>query len=186
MGDPDEEATVVEGHKLQRKVKVSGSGDALGVAAVERAEQALSELSGQFDGWIVEEVARLAAALDAVAAGGYTGTDGEDLFRAAHDIKGEADTLGYPLITRTAASLCFLLEAVENGAPFPRELVMLHVDAVRAMARDRVRGTANATAVSLFTTLATAANLFVERHLPAGEAGADVPDGGRDLVRQRG
>jgi chemotaxis protein histidine kinase CheA len=186
MGDPDEDATVFEGNKLQRKVTVSGSGDAIGAAAVERAEQALSELSGQFDSWIDEEVARLATALDAAAASGYTGPAGEDLFRVAHDIKGEADTLGYPLITRTSASLCYLLEAVKNGAPLPRELVMLHVDTVRAMTRDRIRGTANATAVSLFTTLATVTNRLVEKHLPAGQAETGVPDRDGDAVRQRG
>ena len=53
------------------------------------------------------------------------------LFRAAHDIKGEAATFGYPLVAPVADSLCRLIEHTPDLAQLPLRLVDQHVDAIR-------------------------------------------------------
>src|SRR3979411_2472751 len=59
---------------------------------VARAEKALAGLSGEFKDWMAIECDRLAAAHVAILKVGFTEATCEELFRAAHDIKGDAAT----------------------------------------------------------------------------------------------
>src|SRR5882724_5536489 len=63
---------------------------------VARAEKALADLSGEFKNWMVVETERLAAAHTAILKDGITKATRDELFRAAHDIKGDASTFGFP------------------------------------------------------------------------------------------
>ena len=72
---------------------------------VARAEKALAGLSGEFENWMAIECERLAAAHAAILKHGFTTDTREELFRAAHDIKGDAATFGYPSAAVAAESL---------------------------------------------------------------------------------
>src|SRR5271155_5146005 len=61
-----------------------------------RAEAALEQLSGEFSGWMDAECERLEAARQQVNRLGFTEKTYDELFRASHDIKGEAVTFGFP------------------------------------------------------------------------------------------
>src|SRR5512133_4025879 len=63
---------------------------------VARAEKALAGLSGEFKNWMAIEADRLSAAHAAILRDGFTVENREELFRAAHDIKGDAATFGFP------------------------------------------------------------------------------------------
>src|SRR5262245_10804702 len=63
---------------------------------VARAERALELLSSEFSSWMDSECDRLDAARRDVKLKGFIKTTHEALFHAAHDIKGEAATFGYP------------------------------------------------------------------------------------------
>ena len=106
---------------------------------VARAEAALADLSSEFASWMEAECLRLDAARVAVKAEGLTKATREVLFHAAHDIKGEAATFGYPVVTGTAASLCRLVEHTGEMARIPLTLVDQHVDAICAMVRENAR-----------------------------------------------
>jgi HPt (histidine-containing phosphotransfer) domain-containing protein len=77
---------------------------------VARAEAALAQLSSEFADWMLAECKRLDVARREVMRGGFTEKTHAELFRAAHDIKGEAATFGYPAVVGAAESLCRLLE----------------------------------------------------------------------------
>ena len=64
---------------------------------------------------------------------GFTEKTHDALFRAAHDIKGEAATFGYPAIGIVAHCLCRLLEHTPDMTHIPLALVEQHVDAIRAI-----------------------------------------------------
>lgn len=106
---------------------------------VARAEAALAQLSSEFGVWMHAECERLEAARQDVAQAGFTEKTHDALFRAAHDIKGEAATFGFPALTGVAESLCRLLEHTPEQARIPIELVDQHVDALRAIAREYSR-----------------------------------------------
>ena len=106
---------------------------------VARAEKALEQLSSEFSSWMDAECDRLDAARRDVRLKGFIKTSHEALFHAAHDIKGEAATFGYPFVAASADSLCRLLEHTPDMSRIPIGLVDQHVDAVRAIIREKAR-----------------------------------------------
>jgi HPt (histidine-containing phosphotransfer) domain-containing protein len=109
---------------------------------VARAEQALADLSSEFSSWMDEECERLDQARQTVKASGFTFANKERLFHAAHDIKGEAATFGFPACSGAADSLCRLIEYAPDPTKIPIKLVDQHVDAVRAIIREYTRSDA--------------------------------------------
>ena len=106
---------------------------------VARAEAALAGLSGEFAGWMHEECERLDTARHQVKANGFNRATRDALFNAAHDIKGEAATFGYPAVAPPAASLCRLIEHTPDLSTIPITLIDQHVDAMRAIVREHSR-----------------------------------------------
>jgi hypothetical protein len=112
---------------------------------VARAEEALTRLSCEFATWMEAEGERLDEARHGVKAAGFTAVTRDALFFAAHDIRGDAETLGYPAVAIPAASLCRLIEHTRDMRRIPLALVDQHVDAVRAIIREGSRPHAEAT-----------------------------------------
>jgi HPt (histidine-containing phosphotransfer) domain-containing protein len=155
----DHEVITLE-NKLRRVVsnKASMPGE---VHPVERAEKALAELSTEFTVWMDVECERLDAARRSLATNGFTATDKEALFHAAHDIKGEAATFGFPLLAPVAESLCRLIEYTPEVTRIPIMLVDQHVDAVRAIHREYSRSDAKALASTLTKRLRAVTDEFL-------------------------
>jgi HPt (histidine-containing phosphotransfer) domain-containing protein len=120
-------------HELRRAVAPAGD---VADDPVGRAEAALAELSSEFAGWMDSECDRLEAARQDVKRDGFTQKTHEILFRAAHDIKGEAGTFGFPAVAGVAESLCRLIEHTPDMQRIPLTLVDQHVDAIRAVVRE--------------------------------------------------
>ena len=106
---------------------------------VARAEKALADLSGEFKNWMVVETERLAAAHAAILKDGITKATRDELFRAAHDIKGDAATFGFPSAGAAAESLCRVIEHAPDLATVPSELIEHHIDAIQAIVRQRTK-----------------------------------------------
>jgi HPt (histidine-containing phosphotransfer) domain-containing protein len=106
---------------------------------VARAEKALAGLSGEFKNWMGIETERLAAAHAAILKGGFTDASREELFRAAHDIKGDAATFGYPSAGAAAESLCRIIEHAPDLDEVPSDLIAHHINAIQAIVRERTR-----------------------------------------------
>jgi chemotaxis protein histidine kinase CheA len=106
---------------------------------VARAEKALAGLSGEFKNWMTIESDRLAAAHAAVLKDGFTDVTCEELFRAAHDIKGDAATFGFPSAGAAADSLCRIIEHAPDLAKVPAPLIAHHINAIQAIVRERTR-----------------------------------------------
>ena len=128
---------------------------------IARAERALIELSTEFGGWMHSECERLDQARRALADGGFTKANKEALFHAAHDIKGEADTFGYPEVAGPADSLCRLIEYAPDPTRIPPALVDQHVDAVRAIYREYANSNAEQLAGRLTRALRTVTDEFL-------------------------
>src|SRR5258706_2642911 len=106
---------------------------------VARAEKALAGLSGEFKNWMGVEADRLAAAHAVILKKGFTDATREELFRAAHDIKGDAATFGFPSAGAAAESLCRIIEHAPNLAEVPTDLIAHHIKAIQAIVRERTR-----------------------------------------------
>lgn len=145
-------------HTLRKAVAIVADDDDDPVA---RAEAALAQLSGEFADWMHSECERLEAARQEVKRRGFTAKTHDELFRAAHDIKGEAATFGFQAVAAVADSLCRLLEHTPEIARIPLTLVDQHVDAVRAIVRENARPDVATIASALTKRLREVTNEFL-------------------------
>jgi HPt (histidine-containing phosphotransfer) domain-containing protein len=105
---------------------------------VARAEKALAGLAGEFKDWMAIEADRLSAAHAAILEQGFTDESREELFRAAHDIKGDGATFGFPSAAAAAESLCRIIEHAPDLDRVPSNLIAHHINAIQAIVRERV------------------------------------------------
>ena len=128
---------------------------------VARAEKALAGLSGEFKNWMAIEADRLSAAHADILAHGFTDAARQELFRAAHDIKGDAATFGYPSAGAAANSLCRIIEHAPELAEVPSDLIAHHINAIQAIVRERTKLDTVAMATMLSRQLRGAADEFL-------------------------
>jgi hypothetical protein len=154
----DHEVITPDTSKLRKTVHPAAPDDPDPVAS---AEVALSQLSGQFPHWMNEECERLDAARRRVRQRGLTPETTQDLFLAAHDIKGGGYTFGFPEVTPAAESLCRLLEHSPDLSRIPLSVIDQHVDAVRAIVREYSRSDIVERAAALNGRLRTVTDEFL-------------------------
>ncbi len=142
-------------------------------SAIKRADHALASLAGDFDQWMAEEVEKLAEAHRVYAASPVDPASQVDLFRQAHDMKGNAAILGYPLVGEAAHSLARLLDTLPP-ATVPLRLVENHVQSIRALASRAIHGPGNPIAIELVKELRSQTNPIVEEYLEKAQAGINA------------
>ncbi len=158
------------GITLRDKCLRPGDDNEAAQQAITRAEQALEHLSVNFDDWIVTESRQLAKSRDDAKAAGFSENALRDLFQAAHNLKGQATTLGYPLADEICASLCRLIDKIPDKSRLPLLLIDQHVDAVRAVVAEGAKGTDNPKASVLAKRLHDVTGDFLAQE--AARAGA--------------
>jgi chemotaxis protein histidine kinase CheA len=149
MATNDNKAQVIiPPNTLKAKVGSSSGRITLDPDVLKRAEKAMDELKQEFSGWLTQDIAALASAYT-VFAKNPTPVSAGHLFRAAHDLKGQATTFEYPLIARVAASLAKLMDGMTSWEAAPLPLVGAHIDAVAVIHRERIKDISNRTALVL-------------------------------------
>ncbi|HEY4774118.1 MAG TPA: Hpt domain-containing protein [Xanthobacteraceae bacterium] len=143
---------------LREKVRVTADDP------VARAEAAVAELSPHFASWMDAECDCLDAARASAHASGLTKSTAAALLHAAHDIKGDAATFGFPLIAEMADGLCRLIESAREPSQIPLALIDQHVDAVRAIKREQSGEEASRIASRLREELDRASAEFLGAH----------------------
>ena len=106
---------------------------------IARAEQALAGLSSEFKNWMTTEVNRLSSAYVAIRNDGFTKERRDELFHAAHDIKGDAATFGFPAAAGVAESLCRVIEHAPDLERVPAELYTHHINAILAIVQENTK-----------------------------------------------
>jgi hypothetical protein len=172
----EDHSVIMPPHELKSAIlRTSEPGD-IAMDVVEKAEEALASLKGEFSDWMVAECDRLESARNALHSGGVTPTTLSMLFRASHDIKGDAATLGFPMAGRLAGSLCRLIDNAPDRSRIPLVVVDRYVEAIRAVVREGIRDANDATAGEVAEQLAIMAERFLAAELKdayaeiAGEA----------------
>ncbi|MDA7945859.1 MAG: Hpt domain-containing protein [Hyphomicrobiaceae bacterium] len=148
---------------LREKCLRPGDADEAAEQAIANAEQALQQLSVNFDEWMANESAQLGEARDTAKAAAFSEAALTGLFQAAHNLKGQATTLGYPFADEICASLCRLIDKLPEKATLPLILVDQHVDAVRALVREGAKGNDNPKASVLAKRLRDVTNDFLQQ-----------------------
>lgn len=113
-----------------------------------RAEKAINGLKQEFSAWLESDILHLTEAAKTFAAE-RNATTANALFRAAHDLRGQAATYEFPLIARMAASLAKLVEKFTALDTLPMSLVIAHVEAIQVIHREKIKDSANLMAITL-------------------------------------
>lgn len=154
---------------LRSKVRELTPREAKKFDPVKAAEAALSRLSPHFGNWMDNETKALMSAWSEVQAKGMSKETLATLFQAAHNIKGQALTLGFPLVGQVASSLCHLIETVPSPEKLPMPLMERYVEAIRAMVLEGAKDDGNKTGVELLETLETVTNDFLGQFPPKSD-----------------
>lgn len=161
---PDGNALIISApNPLRDKIGVTGGGP-IDTAAIARAEAAIKELSVEFDDWMKEEVQSLMAAYEDVRTHGLTQTHGNRLYLVSHDMRGQAQTLGYPLIGRYCASICKMFDAVTDATIIPLHAIDSHIGAISVAINNMIKDQEDATANAVLSKLEKEVLEFYDYH----------------------
>src|SRR6185312_13179796 len=163
----DHEIITPDTSKMRKLVRAASPDDKDDPVA--RAEAALAQISGEFSSWMNDECERLDAARRKARDTGLNKQTCQELFLAAHDVKGDSGTFGYPAVVPAADSLCRLIEHTPDAMKIPMKLIDQHVDAVRAIVREYARGDIAQVAMALTSKLRQVTDEFLiseNRHRP--------------------
>lgn len=130
------------------KAKMGSGHGGIDMAALKRAEQAMEELKSEFADWLADDLQVLIGAR-AEYAQKPDGPARAGLLRAAHDLKGQAATFNYPLISRVAGSLSKMIGELPESTPLPLPLVDAHVNAILVIHKQAMQDTADEIAAAL-------------------------------------
>lgn len=106
-----------------------------------RAEAALAGIAGRYLDWANADLVSLEAAMAGVLADPSPSNDHlARLFQVAHDMKGQAGTFGYPLVTEIAGRLCRLIDSDPRPLADKLEPARALVEALRRVLDARLAG----------------------------------------------
>jgi hypothetical protein len=129
------DAILIERPNVLRE-KIGGS---LSPALIAKADHAVTALSANFEEWMSNAVDSLVESRQKLLNDPTLTAETSGFSKAALEVKSLGETYGYPLITRISHSLFRLLVRTPEGRDLPGALVDAHIDAVRALLRNRVK-----------------------------------------------
>ena len=127
--------------KLKEKVVAGGPG-AVTPEVLEKAEAAISELTGNYLEWVEEDLGKIQEAYEALKPGVGAADNGalDRVFQVSHDIKGQGGSFGYGLMTALGDRLCRLIEGMDQVGENEIEVIKLHIDTMRLVIAKRIQG----------------------------------------------
>ena len=131
--------------------------------AISAAKASLAELAVDYPSILKEDVRRLQGYITDVQSVGFKSESLRAIFRKAHDLKGQAGTFGYGLVTEISASLCTLVRKMLDN-PSHIELrklalitvISMHIDAIGVCASQNITGDGSSDGGELLKTLRSA------------------------------
>lgn len=117
---------------------------------LKRAEAAMETFQSENTDWGEDEVRKLMAAWTALSQAPTDDDKVDGVFAESHEIRGQAATFGYPLLTEIGSSLCRFIE----GVPRPLDTeglkcVQAHVEAMVMIVGSGLRGDGGAAGAKL-------------------------------------
>lgn len=124
-------------------------------------DNALQLMAPEIREWLENSTQQLQEAMTAYIELG--GRAPRPLLHLLQDLRGQAGSIGFPLASRVAAALYRLLEADKSA---PVDVLVSHIDAIKAIILENARGTENPLAMSLVQALEEFGEIWI-----CGESG---------------
>ncbi|MCE7998613.1 MAG: Hpt domain-containing protein [Rhodobiaceae bacterium] len=119
-----------------------------------QAEAAINALKGEYAQQLRADADHLSRVFASVNAENPEADALEELFGIAHNLKGQAGSFGYDLVTSIAASLCDLLRG-QSGSTSPRDLKVIgqHVQVMERVVNKGIVGDGGETGQKIVQSL---------------------------------
>ncbi len=153
MGEDPKVEIITPPDTLKDKVK-SGVPGGVDEKVLERAEAVVASMGGEFVQWAEKDLKSLQQAFNGLKAG--TADKKETLhtiFQISHDIKGQGGSFDYGLLTAVGDSLCKLTEEKDRAGTAEIEAIGLHVEALKLILNERLKGDGGDTGAKLLDGL---------------------------------
>lgn len=139
MSDNSKVEFIDNPNPIRKKVRVEQGVDPANL--IRRADKQVQKLAGEFEEIFAATIPALGQEMEAVRAS--DGTDKEALGRVRHmlnDLRGQAGTFGYPLVSQVGDSACKFIDLSEQVGPAETEVLGMHVDALKAISQAKIKG----------------------------------------------
>ncbi len=124
---------------LRAKVKVKSGVDPSELIA--KADESVRKLGDEFEAIFDESVKELVSAMAEVRESGMTRERGLIRMRKLlHDLRGQAGTFGYPLVSHVGDSACKFIDLTEDVTATEVEVLGMHIDALKAINQAKIKG----------------------------------------------
>ncbi|WP_421779687.1 hypothetical protein [Kiloniella litopenaei] len=121
---------------------------------VEKAENALSEMEGDYEVLVADEIANINEFLLQAKSNHDECADRIiEIHRISHNIKGQAATFSYPLLSLAAKSLCHFIQENAEKAGERLDLIEAHVNTMRIILTQKLKGDGGQEGQGLITAL---------------------------------
>ncbi len=146
---------------LKPKVPSTGGPDLKDI--VENAEKALANMEGDYEIWVSEDIRQINEYLDqAKNDKDKLSISVKEIHAIGHNIKGQAATFSYPLLTATAKSLCHFIQETAEIAGKRLDLIEAHVDTLRMIILQGMKGSGGMEGQALVSALENAVQKILE------------------------
>ncbi|MBT5263258.1 MAG: hypothetical protein HOL85_00385 [Rhodospirillaceae bacterium] len=123
--------------KLKAKPLPGRSADSM----LKKANSAVAEMSGDFELIYSTEIELLAREIDHARQDPIRVGEAIDKIRnSLHDLRGQAGTFGFPLVSKIADSGCKYIDRQDNFGIVELTVLGVHVDGLRAVKHEALRG----------------------------------------------
>jgi len=156
--------------ELRDRVVTGGSRHSAYKSAIKAAEEAIQDLSVEFDGWLKVEIDRLALVFQVLKTNGWSEKTSDEIFTISHDIKGQATTLGYPVITDICDTLCHLLEKTPDVNRISLNVIDIFISSIHNIVQQCQRGEENKKANHIAQSLRVMAMKILQQEMKLAEA----------------
>jgi hypothetical protein len=120
------------------KSKIGSGGFAMG--AVDKAARVVDSLRGEFEEIAKGEVVKLVAAASALVANPSDLGKRDEVYKIAHELRGQGGSYGYPLVTRFGDQLCRYLDAAAMLDAKSLVVVKATADAISVVINSKISG----------------------------------------------
>ena len=105
-----------------------------------KANATIDKMTQDFPNWASKDVDKLDALLAQVASGDADPAMIKDVYKLAHDMRGQGGSFGYPVVTGVAGSFCKFVNSLDEIDQGAIEILQAHVKALRAVLQNKIAG----------------------------------------------
>src|SRR5262245_12010816 len=107
--------------------------------ALDNAQRQIDAMKADFVDWLDRELQELTTSIRKVAADAGDAAALERAHQACCQLRDVGGTMGFELVTFVAKNFCDIIEAIKAGAPYDKDIVDCHVDALLLAKTDTYR-----------------------------------------------